>query len=142
MRIAEYDEVSVCGVYSDAVSALQEGALSVLKEYKQATRELVLPMDMRFATAPFVRLLTRPTANEAVAWGNLPFWPDFGKQSRDHFIARPGRSLLAYLFRPCRLKSDYRKCFWRAGFYRRLPWAHRLLLRLTFPRLKFAYKAS
>lgn len=127
--------------HSTAVRGIQEGALAVLREYTQASGQMYLSIEQKAATAPFVRMLTRPTVEEARAWGDLPFWPEFGLQTRDHFLARPS-SLYRYLLRPYFMKGEYRKCYWRAGFYRRLPLVHRMVLWCICPDLKFAYKAS
>ena len=138
---AEFDAEASSVDYSNAVRGIQAGALSVLREYVEASGGLHLLLDQRYATRPFVRLITQPTKDEATVLGDLPFWPEFGQQARDHYMARPS-SLWRSLIRPYQMKQEYRKSYWRAGYYRRLPWIHRLMLRCICPDLKFAYKAS
>ena len=139
--VPEFDLEAASIEYSEAVRSIQTSALAVVSEYKRGSGALHLGVNQSYATKAFVRLLTRPTVEEARHWGDLPFWPEFGHQVRDHFLARPS-SLFQYLIKPYFMKREYRKCYWRAGFYRRLPWLHRIILRCICPDLKFAYKAS
>jgi len=139
--VPEFDAQGATVEHSNSVRQIQEGALVVIREYLRAAGCLQLKIDQGYSTAPFVRMLTKPTVEEAVTWGNLPFWADFGHQVRDRFMARPS-TLIRYLVNPYLMKRHYRESYWRAGFYRRLPWVHRFLLRCIYPDLKFAYKAS
>jgi len=90
------------------------------------------------AVDQLIRLLRAPSPAELELLGDLAYrsiGADDG--GRPHFIAKPGPNG-SYLLRPWLLLRDYKSAFWRLGFYRRLSWPCRVMLRIIMPRLTFS----
>lgn len=86
------------------------------------------------------RLLRSPTRVELEFFGDLHYISNIG-EFEGRALARPECGIF-YLRYPWRLLRDYKSSFWRLGFYRRLPFLYRLLLRMMMPNLRFGRSAD
>lgn len=120
---------------AEAVTRIQQAALRIIEQFYALTGDMVPALTIEEATAAYYRFISQPTLEEAETIGGLPFWPDFGASGAPHFMARPNPER-AYAWHPARLKRDYERAFWRAGFYAQLPLWQRLLLKIVKPKLR------
>ena len=81
------------------------------------------------------RLLMAPSRQELYFFGDLHYLSNVG-EFEGRALAQPVCGVF-YLLRPDRLLRDYKASFWRLGFYRRLPFLYRFLLRILMPDLRF-----
>lgn len=89
------------------------------------------------AVNQLVRLLRAPSAEELRLFGDLAYRTNEGSDRTPAYLARP-KGVWGYLLFPWMLLRDYKSAFWRLGFYRRLSWPCRVMLRLMMPRLRFS----
>ncbi len=111
-----------------AAERLRSAALTYIEDFLVLAERLPwLVIDSELAIAPFVRVLTRPTREEARCLGNLTHTDGFGAQ-RGTPIARPPGHWES-LRHPTRIVSDLDLAYWHEGYIRRLVGLNRAVRR-------------
>ncbi len=119
------------------IKAMREGALDFIENAKESPPEI----NAQSVMTDLKRLLTQPAQAELDILGNLSFADTFGERPPRRFLARPA-PFIENILHPLKMKAEYRRSFWRKGFYLRLSFPERLLLRIIMPRLAFSRMES
>ena len=104
---------------SEKAQKLQKGALAFITDFLPAwstTKDAVISKDM--AAEPINILLTNPTLEEAVNYGDLEHGEGYGNVYVRRYLAKP-EQLIKKLLTPHQIIKDYRFSFWKAGFKKR-----------------------
>jgi hypothetical protein len=111
-----------------AAERLQSAALTYIDDFLALADGLPwLAIERELAIAPLVRVLTRPTREEARCLGNLTHTDGFGAQKGTPIARPPGRWEL--LRHPTRIVSEMDLAYWREGYMRRLVGENRAMRR-------------
>jgi predicted HAD superfamily hydrolase len=111
-----------------AAARLQSAGLNYIEDFLAVAERLPwLVIERELAIAPLVRVLTRPTREEARYLGNLTHTDGFGAQGGTPIAHPPGR--WESLLHPMRIVSGLDLAYWREGYMRRLVGANRVARR-------------
>jgi predicted HAD superfamily hydrolase len=103
----------------EAAERLQSAALAYIDDFSALAKRLPwLVIKRELGVAPLVRVLTRPTGEEAQHRGDLLHSDGFGGQIGTPIARPPGPWEL--VLHPTRVVSGLERSFWRAGYVRRL----------------------
>jgi predicted HAD superfamily hydrolase len=111
-----------------AAERLRTAALAYIEDFLALAERLPwLGIERELAIAPLVRVLTRPTLEEARCLGDLTHTDGFGAQTGTPIARPPGR--WESLCHPMRVVVELDRTYWREGYIRQLVGSNRAVWR-------------
>ena len=119
-----FDDIKFESSAIEKMSVLQKGAIDFAIDFLYLkTKIKSIKISKYLAISPMIRLLNKPTCNEAVRIGNLEHFDAFGKISTKRYIAKPSLNLLSFFLNPIQFLQNFRYnkiTYWKTGYIKRL----------------------